>query len=307
MKRTVADGSGNQSPRNDRVRSLLSFDRSFLCPSKQGPAQSNLGQMTLTFSPSQDNYANQPPYPRLVGFDEAGRGSLAGPVTVACVHFDWADVCSPTGDFRDDVLEAYVDLNDSKQVTKRNRSYLYKRILAGAQCGIGFASAVEIDRLGIVSACCVAARRAYQRLNYRPGSLSFSLGSDCGPGRNLGCDPDIGSNPALEVRADIGLFDRGLSLGETEETAAFSSSIQITKGDAKSFHIAAASILAKVRRDALMCSLSARAEAYGLAEVYGFASNKGYGSAAHISAIRQHGPSRFHRQTFLSKVNKSNY
>jgi|GEM_PF-126321 ribonuclease HII len=298
MKRTVADGSGNPSPRNERVRSLLSFDRSFLGPSKQESAQGNLGQMSLAFAPSPDSYANQPSYPRIVGFDEAGRGSLAGPVTVACVHFDWDDVCSPTGDFRDAILEAYIDLNDSKQVTKRNRNHLYERILAGAQWGIGFASAVEIDRLGIVSACCLAARRAYQR-------LSFSSALDYGPGCSLnpssGRDTNSSSNSALEVRADIGLFDRGLSLGEIEAMAAFSTSIQITKGDAKSFHIAAASILAKVRRDAMMCSLSTRAE------VYGFDSHKGYGSAAHIAAIRQYGPSRFHRQTFLSKVNKSNY
>lgn len=283
MKRTATGGPGNLASRNDRICSLLSFDRSFLNPSKHEPPLNPPGQIALAFDASQERYANHLPYPRLVGFDEAGRGSLAGPVTVACVHFNWDDVCLPGGDFRDDVLETYADLNDSKQVAKRIRDRLYDRILAEAHCGIGFASAVEIDRLGIVSACCVAAARAYQR-------LSHSSASDSAP---------PGDGLAPEAREDIGLFDRGLSLGEEDAKAALSSSIQITKGDAKSFHIAAASILAKVRRDAIMCDLSTRAEAI---EAYGFASNKGYGSAAHIAAIRQHGPSKFHRQTFLSRI-----
>ena len=132
-----------------------------------------------------------------------------------------------------------------------------------ADWGIGCASAIEIDQIGIVPACQAAARRAYRKLG---------------------------------LHAERALFDRGLSLGEKETSLAFSSAVQITKGDAKSFHIAAASILAKVRRDAILCDLDTRAS------IYGFASHKGYGSAAHIAAIRQHGPSKFHRRTFLSRI-----
>lgn len=69
--------------------------------------------------------------------------------------------------------------------------------------------------------------------------------------------------------------------------------INIIKGDAKSVSIAAASILAKVTRDRLMVQYD---EMY---PEYGFASNKGYGSAAHIEAIKKYGPCPIHRRSFI--------
>lgn len=69
--------------------------------------------------------------------------------------------------------------------------------------------------------------------------------------------------------------------------------VPIIKGDAKSISIAAASIVAKVTRDRLM-------EAYEeVMPGYGFASNKGYGSAEHIAAIKENGPTPIHRRTFI--------
>ena len=67
----------------------------------------------------------------------------------------------------------------------------------------------------------------------------------------------------------------------------------IIKGDAKSISIAAASIMAKVTRDRIMMEYD------NLYPAYGFASHKGYGSAAHIEAIRTNGPSPIHRNTFI--------
>lgn len=69
--------------------------------------------------------------------------------------------------------------------------------------------------------------------------------------------------------------------------------IPIIKGDAKSVSIAAASIVAKVTRDRMM------AEYEALYPGYGFASNKGYGSAKHIAALRELGPCRIHRRSFI--------
>lgn len=69
--------------------------------------------------------------------------------------------------------------------------------------------------------------------------------------------------------------------------------IPIIKGDAKSMSIAAASIIAKVTRDHLMDKYD---EMY---PEYGFKKNKGYGTAAHIDAIKEHGPCPIHRQTFI--------
>ena len=69
--------------------------------------------------------------------------------------------------------------------------------------------------------------------------------------------------------------------------------IPIIKGDARSVSIAAASILAKVTRDRMM------GEYDRLYPQYGFAKHKGYGTAAHIEALRTHGPCPVHRRTFL--------
>lgn len=67
----------------------------------------------------------------------------------------------------------------------------------------------------------------------------------------------------------------------------------IIKGDAKSVSIAAASIVAKVTRDRFMVEMDKEYPGYG------FASNKGYGSAAHIAAIKEMGPCKIHRRSFI--------
>lgn len=72
--------------------------------------------------------------------------------------------------------------------------------------------------------------------------------------------------------------------------------VPIVKGDAKSISIGAASIVAKVYRDRLMVELSAQYPQYG------FAGNKGYGSAEHIAAIRQYGLTPVHRRSFVGNI-----
>lgn len=69
--------------------------------------------------------------------------------------------------------------------------------------------------------------------------------------------------------------------------------VPIIKGDARSISIAAASIVAKVTRDRMMVEYDK------VMPEYGFASNKGYGSAAHIEALKKYGPSPIHRATFI--------
>ena len=92
----------------------------------------------------------------------------------------------------------------------------------------------------------------------------------------------------LTVKPDILLNDAVTIPGVDIEQ------VPIIKGDAKSLSIASASIIAKVTRDRLM-------EEYDAAlPEYGFASNKGYGSAAHIEALKKYGPSPIHRKTFIT-------
>jgi ribonuclease HII len=73
--------------------------------------------------------------------------------------------------------------------------------------------------------------------------------------------------------------------------------LALIKGDARSLTIAAASIIAKVARDRLMVALDRQQPGYG------FAQHKGYGTAAHYRALREHGPSPQHRRTFRPLAN----
>lgn len=94
----------------------------------------------------------------------------------------------------------------------------------------------------------------------------------------------------LRVRPDLLLNDAvtipGLSVRQ----------VPIIKGDAKSISIAAASIVAKVTRDRLMVKYDR------IYPEYGFASNKGYGSAEHIEAVRKYGPTPIHRKSFIKNL-----
>lgn len=92
---------------------------------------------------------------------------------------------------------------------------------------------------------------------------------------------------ALSVKPDI-LLNDAVTIPEVNIRQ-----IPIIKGDAKSVSIAAASIVAKVTRDRLMVKYD---EIY---PEYGFGSNKGYGSAAHIEALKKYGPTPIHRRSFI--------
>ncbi len=179
----------------------------------------------------------------VAGVDEAGRGALAGPVAAAAV------VLPPGLD------EAALDgVTDSKQLTPRQREAAAERVRQVALAwAVGFASADEIDRWGILPATRLAVQRALAQL-------------DCGP--------------------EFLLLDH-LLLPEVAlpQTA-------VPHGDAQVLSIAAASVLAKTARDALMRDLEVRYPGYG------FARHKGYGTAFHREALRRLGPSPVHRRSF---------
>ena len=146
-------------------------------------------------------------------------------------------------------------LTDSKQLTESRRESFYELLLdsPSVEIGIGSADAVEIDSLNILRATHLAMGRAVRGLAVLPDHILVD-----------------------------GLFVPGLPCSSTP----------IIEGDAKSLSIAAASVIAKVTRDALMRELDRRYP------VYGFAAHKGYGTKFHTQALLEHGPSPVHRRSF---------
>lgn len=146
-------------------------------------------------------------------------------------------------------------LTDSKQLTPLQRELLAKQIRTLAvDCRIGIASAQEIDRLNILQASLLSMRRAILRLTPQP---DFCL---------------IDGNQKVQ----------GLLMPHQTWV----------KGDQQSVAIAAASIIAKVWRDALIVRLAAKYPGYDLA------ANKGYGTVKHKLGLKQLGASRQHRLSF---------
>ncbi len=158
----------------------------------------------------------------VAGIDEAGRGALAGPVAAAAV------ILPPD----DAVARLLLGLRDSKQMSPMARAHWAVEVRRIALAwGVGFASAEEIDALGIVAATRLAAKRALERLSPQPEHLLVDY----------------------------------LSLPD-EQIAQTS----LVKGDARCYSIAAASVLAKTSRDALCEELEILYPGYGFARHKGY-------------------------------------
>ena len=147
-------------------------------------------------------------------------------------------------------------IDDSKKLSEARREAAYEAMIASGCVGyaIGEASVAEIDRINILQATFLAMRRALAALAERPDKVLVD-------GNRM--PPDLGC------------------AGEC-----------IVGGDAVSYSIAAASILAKVTRDRLMARLATEFPGYG------WESNRGYGSAVHLRALEQLGPTPHHRMSF---------
>lgn len=147
-------------------------------------------------------------------------------------------------------------LRDSKLLPPTERERLAARIHTFARAvGIGQASNAEIDQLGMSVAMRLAARRAVEALPERPDALLLD-----------------------------GNWDFCAELGTTNET--------LVRGDGRSASIAAASIVAKVARDAQLVDADPTHPAYA------FRDNKGYPSPAHRRALAEHGPCDLHRRSW---------
>lgn len=180
-------------------------------------------------------------YTCIAGVDEAGRGPLAGPVSVAAVIL-------PQG-FRHKLL------TDSKQLSEAKREAIYAELTQNDDVlwHVVLVEVEEIDRINILQATHAGMRRAVAGLAQQPEAVLID---------------------GLPV-PDFPLPQEAL-----------------VKGDARSFSIAAASVIAKVTRDRCMVAAAERHPEYG------FERHKGYGTREHLAALRRHGPCPLHRRSF---------
>jgi len=193
-------------------------------------------------------------YDLVISLDEVGRGALAGPVAVGAAVMDAAGARRrvPQG------------LRDSKLVSEKRRPEIAERAAAWVQAsGIGWASAAEVDEVGIMRALGLAASRAIQSVVELGARLDGALVILDG---NHDYVSAVHPEP-LQVRPVI-------------------------KGDRDCASVSAASVIAKVARDALMCDL------HGEHAAYQWDRNKGYASPEHRAAIRERGLSPFHRSSW---------
>jgi len=153
----------------------------------------------------------------------------------------------------------WLGLDDSKRLTPRERERHREHIMANALAvGLGVVSPARIDAVGILQATWESMRRALARLAMKPDHLLVD-----------------GPFPIP-----------GVSIPQTP----------LINGDARSLCVAAASVVAKVNRDEIMCLLD---EKY---PQYGFVRHKGYGTSEHLVALRRYGPCKVHRRSFRGVV-----
>ena len=163
------------------------------------------------------------------------------------------------GAFIPDLGKIAEGVNDSKKLTPKKLDYLYDLVKESAvSSATAFVDAGVIDEINILEATKLAMRNAVSALDPVPEAALIDA-------------------VKLDLTARV---------------------IPIIHGDALSYSIAAASILAKVERDRLMLEY---AEKY---PEYGFESHKGYGSAHHIEMLKKYGPCPIHRKTFIKNFFK---
>lgn len=157
---------------------------------------------------------------------------------------------------KDSMIEG---VNDSKKISEKKREKLYEEIIENAiSYSVGIVDQKEIDRVNI--------------LNATKAGLTESI-------KGLKVKPEI-----ILVDALTGIDTCGIPYQS------------IIKGDAKSYSIAAASIIAKVTRDRIM------RQWHEIYPQYNFIQHKGYGTAAHIAAIKEYGLCPLHRLSFVKNI-----
>jgi ribonuclease HII len=186
-------------------------------------------------------------FSNVFGFDEAGRGPLAGPVTIAIVSFSKETL------FQIKEGKVLQGLGDSKKISHKKRLDLFPKIkeLAQLWC-IQSVSSKYIDCFNI--------------------------------------------NQAIFYGFGKAILDGNYNLNQSLYWKKFPEYISIPKADSTIISVAAASILAKVARDAIMQAYSKKIKGYG------FEKHMGYGTQMHTLSIREKGLSKIHRRSYCKNI-----
>lgn len=222
-------------------------------------------------------------YSLIMGIDEAGRGPLCGPVVTAAA-----------------IVPSDIEgITDSKKITQEEqREALYNRILESPNIrwAVAVMDAAKIDQVNILQAtlegmriCAHAVLHGNVDDEYptqREADIQHTgcyiiCGATDGQGKPIRINPIVATEKAYSLIDGNRLPKNMACEAET-----------IVKGDSKEFSIAAASILAKVTRDRLMHAYDKLYPEYDLKQ------NKGYPTAFHMKAVREHGATIIHRRTF---------
>lgn len=204
--------------------------------------------------------------PFVAGTDEVGRGAFAGPVVTAIVAFTSSD-----DQVREDIANIGIKITDSKKLTQKSRESANLWIKNNACFATGEAWVTDINQVGIVSATNIAYRQALRTFRKKYNVKLDKLFTDAFYIPYLPSVPKHKQEP-------------------------------VVKGDIKILQISAASIIAKVYRDSIMCALHDEERN----AKYLWHKNKGYGTLAHRNAIVKFGVCRYHRRDFVrSTINSS--
>lgn len=237
--------------------------------------------------------------PLIAGLDEAGRGPWAGPLVMGAVLF----ANDPSSELR-------ARLKDSKEMTASQREACIPYIMQQAQStGVGVVQAGEIDAWGLSMAVRIAMLRALGQLAHQPTALVLDANIHpfqqrhrrviLSPGERF--DPELAlkapwTPPVPQLESMASLLPSELHENkEFQRQAAIFFQLpfwSIVRGEQAHHSIAAASILAKVTRDALMMRF---AQQY---PEYGFERHKGYGTAFHREQLATHGICPLHRCSY---------
>ncbi|MFC1801883.1 ribonuclease HII [Patescibacteria group bacterium] len=195
-------------------------------------------------------------YKYIIGIDEVGRGPIAGPVAVGCVLYKKEE--------EEYLKEVLLGVRDSKKLTEKKRNNFFEKIKTEKEKGslnyfVAFVESKKIDKFGIVPSikACIEKSISEVTKNISP--------QDC-----------------------LVLLDGGLKASEE-----FKNQETIIKGDDKEMVISIASVVAKVRRDKVMCDFSLKFLDYG------FEKHKGYGTKFHYEQIKKKGICQIHRLSYI--------